>query len=224
MLIIAVWADGGKGSSISKWYHSSMQMIGQVYKQYQIMPQLATHMLRVAGVGKLITDSWSDRELVRRSVIACLVHDLGNLVKFELEPKYQAEWGPKQEELQKKWGHDAHDATYGILRELGMEEYVEFLLAESKLYETAAPSKLWPTTPKPALIVLYADLRVVPNGVVSIEERIADLERRYGKGRAEDRWGRQLEEYIQTLTTVNVREINETSVTLLFDELLTMNV
>lgn len=201
-----------------------MRTIGQIYEQYEIMPQLATHMLRVAGVGKLITDSWSDRELARRSVIACLVHDLGNLVKFKLEPRYLAEWGPKQEELRKKWGHDAHDATYGILRELGMEEYVEFLLAEATLYETAAPSKLWPTTPKPALIVLYADLRVVPSGVVSVEKRISDLETRYGAKRAEARWGRQLEEYIQTLTTVNLREINETSVSHLFDDLLSYNV
>lgn len=197
-------------------------LIRDLYQKYQIMPQLATHMLRAAGVGKIITESWSDRILARKSVVACLVHDLGNLAKFKLEPKYQAEWGPKQEQLWAKWGHDAHETTYGILRELGMGKYVEYLLAEAKLYETAAPSKLWPTTPKPALIVLYADLRVVPSGVVSVEERISDLETRYGARRAEARWGRQLEEYIQTLTTVNVREITESAVTPLFDELLTM--
>ncbi|KKU46745.1 MAG: hypothetical protein UX64_C0002G0001, partial [Microgenomates group bacterium GW2011_GWC2_46_7] len=70
-------------------------LIRDLYQKYQIMPQLATHMLRVAGVGKLITDSWNDRELATKSVIACLVHDLGNLAKFRLEPKYQDEWGPK---------------------------------------------------------------------------------------------------------------------------------
>lgn len=201
-----------------------MRTISQIYEQYQIMPQLATHMLRVAGVGKLITDSWEDRELAEKSVRACLVHDLGNLAKFKLGPQYQAEWGPRQEELWSKWGHDAHEATYGMLRELGLGEYVEYLLAEAKLYEEEPSENDFVVTPKPALVVLYADLRVAITGVVSLEERIADLTKRYGDFRAETRWGKILEEYMQTLTTVNLRSITEESVTPLFAELLSYNV
>lgn len=196
-------------------------LISDLYHKYEIMPQLATHMLRVAGVGKLITDSWSDRELARKSVVACLIHDLGNLAKFKLEPKYQAEWGPKQKRLWAKWGHDAHDATYGILRELGLEEYVDYLLAEAKLYESEPTQNDFMTVPKPALVVLYADLRVAMTGVVSLEERIADLAKRYGEFRAETKWGKMLEDYVQTLTEVDVQEITESAVTPLFDELLT---
>ncbi|MFH1244603.1 MAG: HD domain-containing protein [bacterium] len=199
-------------------------LIRDLYQKYQIMPQLATHMLRVAGVGKLITDSWNDRELAVKSVIACLVHDLGNLAKFKLGPEYQTEWGPKQEKLWEKWGHDAHVATYGILKELGMEEYVEYLLAEAKLYESEPTPADFEQTSRPALVVLYADLRVAMSGVVSLEERIADLAARYSGFRAESRWGKMLEGYVQTLTSTDVRSITEKSVTPLFDELLRYNI
>jgi len=198
--------------------------ISGLYAKYEIMPELATHMLRVAGVGKIITESWQDRELARKSVLACLVHDLGNLAKFKLEPKYQAEWGPKQVKLWERWGHDAHDATYGILRELGLDEYVGCLLAEAEFYAGKAEEIDMAKTPKPALIVLYADLRVAINGVVTLEERIEDLKRRYQNDRVESRWGKSLEEYMQTLTTVNLQSITEESVTPFFDELLAIQI
>ena len=130
-------------------------------------------------------------------------------------------WGPKQKSLWEKWGHDAHEATYGMLREIGMEEYVDYLLAEAKLYESEPTPDDFLTMPKSAMIVLYADLRVAMTGVVTLEERIADLAKRYGEFRAEAKWGKSLEEYVQTLTTVNLRSITEASVTPLFDELLT---
>lgn len=193
------------------------------------MPQLATHMLRVAGVGKLITDSWEDRELAGKSVKTCLLHDLGNIAKFDLQnPMMKIDnlpyWQEVQKEVWDKYGSKAHAATYAMLEELKLGEYVEYLKAEAKLYETLEPQNIWQSTPLPAMVVLYADLRVTPNGVVSMEERISDLEKRYGQGRAEARWGEQLEEYMQTLTSVNLREINEESVIPLFNELLTMTV
>ncbi len=206
-----------------------MPTIKQIYEQYQIMPQLSTHMLRVAGVGELITHNWDDRELARKSVIACLLHDLGNITKFDLQkPIISIDnlpyWQNVQRDVWEKYGREAHAATYAMLEELGLGEYVGYLQAEARLYETTNPMGLWSTTPKPALIVLYADLRVIPSGVVKMEERISDLEKRYGAGRAEELWGRQLEEYIQSLTTVNVREITESAVTPLFEGLLTMSV
>lgn len=206
-----------------------MRTINQIYEQYQIMPQLVTHMLRVAGVGKLITDSWEDRELAGKSVKACLLHDLGNIAKFDLQnPMMNIDnlpyWQEVQKEVWDKYGREAHAATYAMLEELKLGEYVEYLKAEAKLYETEDPSGLWQTTPRPAMVVLYADLRVIPSGVVGMEERISDLEKRYGEGRAEARWGKQLEEYMQTLTSINVREICESAVTPLFTELLGYNV
>ena len=201
-----------------------MRTVAQVYEQYEVMPQLATHMLRVAGVGKLVTDDWGDRELADKCVKACLLHDLGNLAKFKLASEYQREWGPRQKRLWVKWGRDAHEATYGMLKELGLPEYVEYLLAEARLYESEPTENDFMIVPKPALIVLYADLRVVPTGVVTLQERVEDLTKRYSGFRAESRWGQSLEDYVQTLTTVNVQAITESAVTPLFDELLTVTV
>ncbi len=60
-----------------------MKNIIQIYSQYKIMPTLQQHQLRVAGVAKQICDSISepiDKEVV---VDVCLVHDMGNIIKFD---------------------------------------------------------------------------------------------------------------------------------------------
>ncbi|KKU45964.1 MAG: hypothetical protein UX64_C0017G0015, partial [Microgenomates group bacterium GW2011_GWC2_46_7] len=95
---------------------------------------------------------------------------------------------------------------------------------EARLYEIEPTKEDFVAIPKPALVVLYADLRVALNGVVSMSERIADLAERYKGFRAEERWGESLEDYVQTLTTINVKSITEKSVTPLYDELLTYTI
>jgi hypothetical protein len=187
------------------------------------MPQLREHQLRVGGIAKIITNDWTDRVIAEESVISCLLHDMGNIVKFhDLKDKT---WMEIQSEYHQKYGTDAHVATIGILKDAGLPKYVDYIEEEKELYEqTPTEQKIFDIYSKPALIVLYADLRVMPSGVVSIEERTEDLIKRYRNKRTENIYGPPTERYIQKLTNTDVSKISESDVRPLFDELLTMTV
>lgn len=197
--------------------------IRDLYDKYNLMPQLREHQLRVGGIAKLITDEWDDREIARESVLSCLLHDMGNIVKFH--DLSDPQWLEVQKYYQAKYGNDAHDATVGILNDAGLYQYVEYIEEEKKLYElTPTAKEVFDTYSRPAIIVLYSDLRVIPTGVASILERTEDLVRRYRNKRTENIYGPPTEEYVQSLTSINVASISEEDVRPLFDELLTMTV
>lgn len=192
----------------------------EIYKKYNLMPQLIKHQLRVAGVAKIISNTWDDRAAADKSVRACLLHDMGNMAKFTgLTDPY---WQEEQKRFWEKYGHEAHEATYTILNEAGLSEYVGILTEEGSCYGNPnVPT--FDTIGKPALLVLYGDLRVDMTGVVTMYERIKDLIARYpGSSRPETIWGAELERYVQVLTPVKLSEITEAKVSPLFNDLLSL--
>ena len=56
----------------------------EIYAEFKIMPNLQLHQLRVAAVGKLISEHFTVPVNVRDVVLACLFHDMGNILKFDL--------------------------------------------------------------------------------------------------------------------------------------------
>ena len=62
-----------------------MRRITEIYDEYKIMPNLREHMFRVAGVASLICDNLEESLSKKEIISACLLHDLGNIVKFDLE-------------------------------------------------------------------------------------------------------------------------------------------
>lgn len=197
--------------------------IGDLYDKYQIMPGLTEHQLRVGGIAKLVTEGWKSKEEARKSVLACLVHDMGNIVKFD--DKIGEKWIKVREEIRQKYGADAHSATCAILNEAGLSEYAKYMEEEAEMYGKSGLTLLdFQTCSRPALMIMYADLRVVPSGVVSLEERIQDLENRYGKPRFERQWDKVFAKYVQSLTNLRIDDINEEDVTPLFPELLGYNI
>ena len=90
------------------------------------------------------------------------------------------------------------------------------------LWDDNDPLDVFIITHRPTYPLALTEVKVI--GVVSMSERIADLAERYKGFRAEERWGESLEDYVQTLTTINVKSITEKSVTPLYDELLTYTI
>jgi len=90
------------------------------------MPNLREHQLRVAGVAKIICKSLQEKEVEADTiVIACLLHDMGNIIKFKLElfpeflkPEGLDYWKEIQEEYVRKYGKDEHVATIQIAKEV----------------------------------------------------------------------------------------------------------
>ncbi len=159
--------------------------ITQIYTKYKIMPSLQLHMLRVAGVAQVICENFQNPKLINAEniVIACLLHDMGNIIKFDLnlfpqflEPNGFNYWKNVQDQFIDKYGTDEHIANYAIAKELGVSEQilklvqsVGFSNSESNYYSDDFNCK----------ISAYADFRVAPLGVDLLKNRLEDGRQRF---------------------------------------------
>ncbi|MDP2789004.1 MAG: HD domain-containing protein [bacterium] len=162
-----------------------MRKIVDIYEEYKILPNLQMHQLRVASVAMQICDSL-DIELNKNNIsIACLLHDMGNIIKFNLhyfpeflKPKGLEYWQNVQNEYVGKYGKDEHRAVQNIAKELGVSEDVSGILNSigfSKAKENLNSDNI------SNKIASYADMRVGPTGVFLLESRLSDLRERYQK-------------------------------------------
>jgi hypothetical protein len=149
------------------------------------MPILQIHQLRVAAGAKQLCDSLDVPVNTDSIVQACLLHDMGNIIKFQLdyfpesnEPEGIAYWQGVQEEYFAKYGTDEHHATLEILKELNVSPYVYNLVDHidaPRVQEVASDNDLGEK------ICIYMDNRVTPHGIVSILERNEEVKERYKK-------------------------------------------
>ena len=201
----------------------------QVYQHYQIPSNLQQHQLRVAGIAYLIAKYWQAKPKIDPVLMARvgLVHDMGNILKFDLNPKVAkrygltnlSKWQQVQHEFRRKYGNDEVETTFAICRELGLEQELAILQREHQIYnppKIAQSPNDWPVK-----IFLYADMRVSPQGVVSLEERLKDFFARYRFNRPE--WfkaGQSIENQLQARTTIDITSINETQLQPLYSQFL----
>lgn len=162
--------------------------IEQLYTQYQIPPNLQQHMLWTAALGQLVVQSWQADPIKKdQTILALLVHDMGNIVKFDLESDFSAKllesqgqtlsrWQQVQQEFTAKYSADADQANIAIAQEVGLPELVIQLLKNHTFEQIPelVENQQWEH-----LICLYGDLRIGPHGLLSIKERIEDLRQRY---------------------------------------------
>ena len=163
--------------------------IKDVYERFKIPPNLADHMFTVAQVVRTIKDHWKgqiiDWELIEK---AALLHDVGNIVKFSFSEEHKqflgAEaqridyWRSVQKEIIQKYGAEDHQATGAMLREIGIKENILDIVQNKSLPNAigVAQENDWS-----AKILLYADMRVMPQGIAPLEERLADIRTRLTK-------------------------------------------
>lgn len=160
-----------------------MRTARAIYGEYKTMPGLQLHQLRVAAVGKFICGHLNKPVRTEDVVIACLFHDMGNILKFNLSafPEFTAPegieyWESVKEEYREKYGTEQHSATEKIARELGLSQAILVILGAtgfSRIAEVAASGSM------ETKIVQYADMRVGPFGILPFKERLDDLSRRY---------------------------------------------
>lgn len=166
-------------------------LITKVYNDLQIPKHLQKHMLRVAAVGQFLAQNWNDQSIMLddKSIIkTLLLHDLGNLLKFDLnrgiELFHHSErdvgyWKKVQHELSIKYDPDEHKATYSMAKNVGVSDRVLHLLSNmgsSNLQQTLESSD-WELK-----VCSYSDFRVGPHGYLTVRERFDDILDRY-KGR-----------------------------------------
>lgn len=166
--------------------------IAEIYQRFQIPTHLQLHMLRVAAVGQYWLNHWTGSRINARLVIeSLLVHDLGNLLKFDLKKIDGMQFFDRSEQDQDHWlmvqeslyefGPTPHEAAHTMLESIGVDaEVIEITdtMTESTVFsdqQTKIETELcW-----------YADMRVGPQGVTTIEDRLNDLVLRYVDRRPE---------------------------------------
>ena len=156
--------------------------IQEIYKKYRINKGLQEHMVRVAAVAEMVCEHSPlpiDKTVV---VSACLLHDMGNLikVKFEaapelFEPEGVGYWQEVQAEMIELYG-DVGSATRAIVADIAPLDAIEETIEHAsfnKMRDIAASGTL------EAKLLEYADMRVALRGIVSMRERFDDIRARY---------------------------------------------
>lgn len=134
----------------------------------------------MAAVAKKIAESIEGVN-VDDIVAATLLHDTGKIVAFKLKGEELDRYGQVQEEFKAKYGDQEDEATYNIAQELGVSDPVMNLIKSigfAKAVEVKQEGNIG------AMICLYADQRVSPKGVVTLDDRFAE-----GSGRYKERMG-----------------------------------
>ena len=157
--------------------------ITEIYKKYKIPKNLQEHQLKVAAVASTICDNFKQKIDKKSVITAALLHDMGNIIKFDLgkfpeflEPEGIEYWQQVKEEFRKKYGEDEHDATYKIAGEIGVNKFA------FEIIQAYGFSKYEQTYKNPKMevkIAAYSDHRVTPYGINSLQARIDDLKKRY---------------------------------------------
>ncbi len=164
---------------------NGMRTVEQIYNEYQLMPILQMHQLRVAAVAQFICENFSE-EIDSESVItACLFHDMGNILKsdFSVFPEAVEKegieyWQNVKDDYVRKYGKDEHKATIMIAKEIGLPEKVREIIDSIGFGKSPSVAREGSYEQK---IAVYADARVGPHGVLSLADRLKDFEKRYAK-------------------------------------------
>lgn len=197
----------------------------EIYAAYRIMPSLQLHQLRVAAAAKLICDGFTKPINTRDVILACLFHDMGNIVKFKLEafpdalqPEGLEYWQKQKEEVIQKYGSEQHHVSETIAQELGLPDTVIHMIGNSGVSRLP---EIFASDSDELKMLQYADLRVAPAGVVSLTERFEDFARRYSGDKDTDLFGtgKNLEGQILSHATVKPEDINDVTIAPLIEEL-----
>ena len=188
------------------------------------MPNLQAHMFRVTTVASEICDNFK-KPLDKDTVIAAtLLHDMGNMVKIKLEvfpeflkPKGLEYWKKIQENFVRKYGKDDYQATYKILKEIGVNQKV-YRLIKSIEFRKAPLNVRHSSFEKK--ICIYADLRVAPTRITSLNARLREVKDRYmrNKGISEKKFNhlslsmQTIEKQIFAQTKIKPEDITEENV------------
>lgn len=206
--------------------------ITDIYENYRIMPNLQEHQLRVAGVAKMICDNFT-QDLDTNSIItACLLHDMGNIIKASfdtfpqfLEPQGLAYWQQVKNDFISEYGNDETQATYKIIDELDTQKNIKDLVyafgfsnAEDRYRDTDYAKK----------VCGFSDMLVAPTGVTTFGQRMADAKKRYVYDR--QKWTEQdferlkdfwekVQQQIFEKCKIKSKDINDEAVKPLIDKL-----
>lgn len=196
--------------------------ISEIYYEYKIIPSLQEHMLRVAAVASFICDNFSEPLAKEDIITACLLHDMGNIVKFNMnllleffEPEGIEYWQKVKEKYITKYGSNDHETNLKIIKELGFSGDILSLVDQNRFSFLCQHRD---SSDMKAKIMHYADGRVDPHGVVSYDKRMLEAKKRYRESafgaEEEERQklvacGKEIEKQIFSKCKIRPEDIND---------------
>jgi hypothetical protein len=196
--------------------------ISEIYKEYKIFPALQEHMFRVAAVAYLICGNFNEPLPKEEIVLACLLHDMGNIIKIDLDvfPKcFEQEgidyWQKVKDDYIAKYGTNEHKANVLIARELGFPKEIIDMVDR---FDFSHACKYASGDNMVHKVINYADWRVDPHGIVSYHERQEEAKKRYqnrpdsigGEAREKLRvCGNEVEKQIFSKCKIKPEDIND---------------
>lgn len=157
-----------------------------VYTTYPINKGLQEHQIRVATVAKVICDNATTTVETQHIVDACLLHDMGNLIKSKFHPSwkelYEPEgfehWKQVRAKMVQQYGDNEDVAAQQIVREIGLHpsSMVYFNAVGVENYGRVCGSGNMGEK-----IAQYADMRVGPFGIITLSQRFDDIRERYAE-------------------------------------------
>ena len=167
--------------------------IKEIYAKYFVPKNLQVHMFRAAAVGEMVIDNWNGPKINGDDIIAALLlHDLGNIVKMDVEDengvsakllkehndKSMDFWKEKKKEMVKKYSENDHDATNKMIEEIDAPKEVKFIVTKGIFLDNdfTLASDNWELK-----IKAISDQRIGPWGVLSLKERFEEVKIRYLK-------------------------------------------
>lgn len=159
-----------------------MRTVATIYEEYRLMPSLQLHQLRVGAVGKILAEHHLGID-ERQVILTCLFHDMGNIIKSQLEvfpeflePQGIEYWQTVKDDFLGRYGADEHAATVVIAKEL---ELPERIVAMIDTIGFSNIQHILKQDSREMQIAEYADMRVGPHGIIPMHERLQDLKYRY---------------------------------------------
>jgi hypothetical protein len=139
-------------------------------------------MIRVAAVADYIIENWQGPKLHRERILTTLLlHDIGKPVRNldnadNAKDEDKAGNNRTAAEFAKRYGNEEHVASFNIAYELGVNLEVCRLILNVGVpnNKMIAENKDWNLK-----VCSYADQRVAPYGIVSLQERFSDFKKRY---------------------------------------------
>ncbi len=156
-----------------------------VYTRFTTPPNLQQHLIRVTAIVLFIQSHWIGDEVFWSNVItAGLLHDMGNIVRFDLDnhPEFLGEelknidyWRKVKHIAIDKYGTDDHNACDQMLTEININPDIISLINTKSFVNSIKIAANPSLEPK---ILLYADMRVAPTGIVTLQERLDEVRSR----------------------------------------------
>lgn len=194
--------------------------VRDIYTTYGTPENLQQHMLRVAGLGSIVLQHWIGRALEAEAIIDTLLfHDIAKPVTFDVAK--QARFVTSASELKKledtitslitHFGSDEHLAALKIFQEIGLNAKAQHVIDNLEWHYT---DRLIEELDLEALIAIYCDMRIGPDGILKITERIMELHARVPVQNLDERLAsaRRLEDLISNNMSIDPNRITNEQV------------